>query len=61
MSGIWVNCEGKQSKESQGTLYVLVLEVEGGDSTGDIVTTATMLSLWDAHASGAADKTHADG
>ena len=43
-------------RETQRTLYVLALEVEGGNCTGGTRTTDKMQSLWDAYASGAADE-----
>ena len=61
VSGRWVPGKGEQTREAQGTLHVSSLEVEGDNSTGGTGTTATMRSLWDAHASGTAGGAQVDG
>ena len=40
--GRWVPVEVKQSREAHGTLHVLEMETEGGNSTGGTGTTDTM-------------------
>ena len=56
VSGRRLSGEGEQPRKTRVTIHVSAPEVNGGDSTGGTRTTSRMLSLCDAHASGAADK-----
>ena len=61
MHGKQVPRKVKQTREYHRTLHISAVEVEDGDHTGGNRTTATMRSLWYAHAIVTDDETQTDG